>query len=220
MKIKKFGLTLTLLFLFLISVGGQFIFGFKAYNDERKKEHLAHLENQIEYLKSGHFISSISENMESEFLQMGLFVILTVYLYQQGSSESKKLPEEKTEKDLEKEAKEKQFNQKMRRRWPFWWRLYENSLTIALLSLFLIFFFLHAYGSLLHINEQKVAQGESPLIWKQIFTEPEFWFESFQNWQSEFFAIISLSLLSIFLRQKDSAQSKQMSDPFWKTGSD
>ena len=217
---RKFGLTLALLFLFVISISGQFLFGFDSYNEERKQENLQPIQSRVEYLSSGHFVSSVAENMESEFLQMGLFVILTVYLYQKGSSESKKLPEEKTAEDLDKDKIEKEFNSKKRKAHPVLWPIYEYSLTLALLILFILFFFLHGYGSALHINEQKLAHGEPAIPFWNVFSESEFWFESFQNWQSEFFSIISLSLLSIFLRQHDSAQSKKMSDPNWKTGSD
>ena len=215
---KKYSLTLVLLILFIGSIYGQFQTGFNSYNEDRNEKHLPPIESYSEYFHSGHFISSVAENMESEFLQMGLFVALTVFLYQVGSSESKKRPEEKSQREILEDAREREYTEQKRQAYPILWRLYENSLTLALLLLFAIFFLLHAYGSVLLINEQKILLREPPMTYWEVFSESEFWFESFQNWQSEFFSIIVLGLLSICLRQYNSAQSKKMNDSMWKTG--
>ncbi|MCC2680080.1 MAG: hypothetical protein K0R29_2656 [Pseudobdellovibrio sp.] len=217
---KKIGMTVVLLALFILSVIGQIHSGLKAYNDDRKHEGLAPLQSYSEYIKSGHFISSVAENMESEFLQMGLFVILSAYLYQRGSSESKKLPEDMTNEDREKEMLEEEYCRKQRKLRPVGFRFYEYSLTLALTGLFLFFFLVHAEGSYRLINEEHASEGKAEISFMEVFKEDEFWFESFQNWQSEFFSVASLGLLSIFLRQKGSPQSKKMRDSNWKTGSD
>jgi hypothetical protein len=217
---KKFGLTLVLAILFLISVSGQIYAGLRSYNEERIEEKLPAIETYSDYLKSGHFVSSLCENMESEFLQMSLLVLLTAYLYQKGSSESNKLPEEKTAEDLQEEAEEKAYCEFKRKNSPVLWTLYEYSLTSALAVLFIIFFLLHAYGSRILINEKNQRFGKPLISYSEVFAEDEFWFESFQNWQSEFFSVASLGLLSIALRQKGSCQSKKMKDSNWKTGSD
>jgi hypothetical protein len=211
------GLTIVLLSFFAVIVVAQFFQGFDAYNDERLHQHLSLLTKQ-EYLHSGHFISSICENMESEFLQMAFFVWLTMCLYQKGSAESKKLPEEMTPEDWAKEKKEEDFSKQQKSIHPFWWRFYENSMTIVLIMLFLIFFFLHAYGSMNYMNTEKSAFHEPLISYWGVFKESEFWFESLQNWQSEFFSIAIMSLLSVFLRQKGSSQSKKLTDSVWKTG--
>jgi magnesium-transporting ATPase (P-type) len=214
---KNHGLLIILLLLFFVSVLGQFFQGMATYNQERALENLASL-SQAEYLHSGHFISSIAENMESEFLQMSLFVFLTMCFIQKGSAESKKPPEEMTEEDLDEERKEEEYSKKQNAKYPFWWKIYESSLTIALTTLFLIFFFMHAYGSMKYINTEHVAHNQKLITFWGVFKEPEFWFESFQNWQSEFFSIAVISTFSIFLRQKNSSQSKKLMDPNWKTG--
>lgn len=219
-KIKKFGLSLVLISLFLVSICGQFATGYDAYNDERQEKNLPPLQSRVEYLKSGHFISSVCENMESEFLQMGLFVYLTAFLYQVGSSESKKPPEERTPEDLQSDQAEKEYNRKQRLKYPVLWRLYENSLSLTLFVAFIMFFLLHAYGRWLTTSEEHQALQRSIPSFAETFKDAEFWFESFQNWQSEFFSIVTLGLLSIFLRQSESPQSKKMSDPIWKTGDD
>lgn len=220
-SMKKFfknnGLTLVLLLMFIISVLGQFFQGFSAYNDERIMDGLQVL-TKSEYFHSGHFISSIAENMESEFLQMALFVFLTMCLIQKGSAESNKPEEEKTEKDHEDERIEEAYSKKQTAKHPFWWKLYENSLTISLTLLFIFFFFMHAYGSMKLINTENIANNKELITYWEVFKESEFWFESFQNWQSELFSIAVMSLFSIFLRQKNSSQSKKLTDPNWKTG--
>jgi hypothetical protein len=216
---KNNGLTIVLLLLFLVSVIGQYFEGFSSYNEERTFDHLAQL-SYSEYFHSGHFISAISENMESEFLQMSLFVFLTMCLIQKGSAESKKPEEQKTSKDYEEEKQEEEFSKLQNKRHPFIWKIYENSLTLSLSILFLFFFFMHAYGSMKYINTENIAHNKEAITYWEVFKESEFWFESFQNWQSEFFSIAIMSLFSIFLRQKNSSQSKKLSDPNWKTGSD
>lgn len=218
--LRNYSLTLVLLAFFSFSVVGQFKTGFKSYNEQRVTKKLPPLKSEAEYVTSGHFISSVSENMESEFLQMSLFVYLTSCLVQKGSAESKKPVDQRTSEDIADEKREKEYSQLQAQKYPVRWRIYENSLTISLLILFAVFFLGHAYGSLGMINEDRMVEGKSLIGYKEVFSESDFWFESFQNWQSEFFSIAVMGLLSIFLRQKGSPQSKKLWDPNWKTGSE
>ncbi len=110
------------------------------------------------------------------------------------------------------------YCQRKRRESPILWRLYENSLTITLSLIFLFFFIVHARASGLVINEKNVLAHLPTITFLEVFKESEFWFESFQNWQSEFFSIAAIGLLGIFLRQKGSPQSKKLIHPNWKTG--
>lgn len=215
---KKFSLTLVLIALFAFSLLGQVIEGHSTYNEKRVSEFKLPAVKISEYIKTGHFISALSENMESEFLQMALFVVLTVNLYQIGSSESNKLPYQKTKDDLNTEADEERHSIEQKKKHPFLWPIYERSLTIALFLIFTGFFLVHAYGSLLLVNEEHLRLHKPLLTFWQIFGESEFWFESFQNWQSEFFSVAILCLLSIFLRQKGSAQSKKLHRSIFYTG--
>jgi hypothetical protein len=98
-------------------------------------------------------------------------------------------------------------------------RLYEQSLSLAFLLLFLASFVLHAAGSTQAFNEERAAQGDSPLTVLQYLHGAKFWFESFQNWQSEFLAIFAMVVLSIFLRQRGSPESKPVDAPNSQTGS-
>ncbi len=209
------GLSITFILLFLLSLVGQWLTGFKEYNKEREKEGEAQVSLAV-YSKSGHFIQATFENWESEFLQMALFVIFTISLRQKGSSESKKL-------EGENEVDRKPDPSKSDAPWPVkkgGWilRLYSNSLSIALLLLFLGSFILHFYGSLKDENEQLLSMGKPPETMINYVGDSRFWFESLQNWQSEFLSVFAIVVLSIFLRQKGSSQSKPVDAPHYETG--
>ncbi len=74
--------------LFFFSLVGQYLTGFEEFN-ESQREHGQSVVTYIEYFGEGHFIEAVFENWESEFLQMGMYIFLTIFLYQKGSSESK-----------------------------------------------------------------------------------------------------------------------------------
>jgi len=216
---KKFfyhnGLSLVFFFLFVIAILGQFFTGLAEHNRERKMEQQAALSTE-EYLRSGHFIQATFENWESEFLQMALFVILTISLRQKGSSESKNV-NKKEEVDRKPSARKKDAP------WPvkkggFILMVYKHSLTIILLILFAFSFLLHFYGSFKDENAQLSMKGLPRETVNQYIREPRFWFESFQNWQSEFLSVFAIVTLSIFLRQKGSPQSKPVDAPNSQTG--
>lgn len=213
--IRNNSLSLVFLALFFLSFLGHIDSGFKYYNKEREEEGCTKL-SLVQYLHSGHFIQATFENWESEFLQMALFVVLTIFLYQKGSSESKKF-EGPEEVDREPSSKKEGAPWPVRRGgWIL--TIYKHSLTIALLLLFVLSFILHFYGSLKDENEQLALKGlpiESP---GQYIGDSRFWFESFQNWQSEFLSVFAIVVLSIFLRQKGSPQSKPVDAPHDETG--
>ena len=213
------GLSLTLIALMLLFWAGQFVTGWKEHNDELEEQHVPAL-NAGQYLRSGHFMSATFENWESEFLQMGLYVLLTVWLRQKGSAESKKL---KGEAGEEEEAQEETVSPTPEAPWPVrkggWWlKLYNHSLFIAFSLLFLLSFTFHFRGSLIDYNEQQTLKGQPVQTASEYIGTAHFWFESFQNWQSEFLAVASIVLLSVWLRQKGSPQSKAVSAPHEQTG--
>ena len=210
--LRRNGLTLVLLALLSGSLLGQVIAGRKVYNQELAESGRASL-SWMEYLGSGHFVSATFENWESEFLQMGMYILLTVSLRQKGSAESRPMKKSQEQERIERGAKP----------WPVraggvWKTLYGHSLAIAFAVLFVFSFLLHLDGSWRHEQDERVSKGEPPIALTEYIREPQFWFESFQNWQSEFLAVASLVLLSIWLRQKDSPQSKPLEAPHSQTG--
>ncbi len=79
--------------LFLIFMVGQTFTGFVEYNKENE-DHDRPAVSLGQYLVGGHFWEATAENWESEFLQMAMFVVLTVCLRQKGSPESNSLDED------------------------------------------------------------------------------------------------------------------------------
>lgn len=208
--IYRNSLSIVLIILMLVCWFGQFFTGWKTENKELA-EHGQSLLNLGEYFHSGHFIQATFENWESEFLQMMLYIILTVSLRQKGSSESKSL-DEKEDVDKEPVAHPKAP-------WPvkkggIWLALYKHSLSIAFAVLFIISFILHFYGSLKDFNTEQLSKNEPAVTALEYIGESRFWFESLQNWQSEFLAVFSIVILSIWLREKGSPESKPVDTPY------
>jgi len=206
------GLSIVLLVLFLLFLGGQILTGHAVNNEERVAQGLA-AEPLTRYLASGHFISATFENWESEFLQMGMYVLLTVGLRQRGSAESRPLDPAQEEERIEAGPAPCPL-----RAGGVWRWLYANSLSLAYAFLFLLAFSGHAYGSWSSGNEQRATQGQAPLSLIEHLASAQFWFESMQNWQSEFLAVLSIVVLSIFLRQDKSPESKPLAAPHSQTG--
>ncbi|KMQ68941.1 membrane protein [Chryseobacterium sp. FH2] len=207
--IYRNSLSIVLIILMLSCWAGQFFTGWKTENKELAEEGQALL-SLGEYIHSGHFIQATFENWESEFLQMMLYILLTVSLRQKGSSESKSL-EEKEDVDREPVPH-------ANAPWPvkkggIWLALYKHSLSIAFAILFIISFAFHFYGSLKDFNTEQISKHELPVPAIKYIGESRFWFESLQNWQSEFLAVFSLVILSIWLREKGSPESKPVDTP-------
>ena len=212
---KDNGLTIVFTFLFLITLAGQAYTGLQEHNKEMQD-----LGGQAigmgKYLTSGHFLQSTFENWESEFLQMGLYVVLTIFLFQKGSSESKD-PEKREPVDR------KEIPHRPDAPWPvkqggIALALYRHSLSIVLFILFALSFIVHFNGSLRDEHEEQLLKGEDLTPAGDYIFSSRFWFECFQNWQSEFLSVVAIVVLSIFLRQKGSPQSKPVDEAHKKTG--
>jgi hypothetical protein len=212
---KNNGLSLAFLLLFIVSLVGQIIAGHREHNQQVFEEGGNTL-SLSEYLVSGHFLQSTFENWESEFLQMALFLILSMFLYQKGSSESKD-PDKEEEVDKEPNRRKKNAPWLVKKGGLIL-TVYKHSLCYALSFLFVISFFLHWYGSLKDYNEEQERKGEKTEQAISYLSNSRFWFESFQNWQSEFLSVFALIVLSIFLREKGSPQSKPVDASNSQTG--
>lgn len=213
--LRNNGLSVCFFLLFVVAMAGQIIFGFEEYNKDLIEEG-ASVAPLSSYFTTGHFIESTFENWESEFLQMGLLVVLTIFLQQKGSSESKDF-EKDEEVDREPSASRKGAPGPVKKGGCIL-VFYKHSLTIALFLLFALSFLLHFYGSLKDENEQLSLKGKALETAPQYITDSRFWFESFQNWQSEFLSIFAIIVLSIYLRQIGSSQSKPVDAPHMETG--
>ena len=203
MRLRDHALSLVLLGLFLLSFAGMAVSGWSS-NNQSLAEHGQPELAFSKYLNSGEFASATFENWESEFLQMAVYVVLTAYLVQRGSAESR-------DPDGDDEAPEKEPRTLLE-------ILYAYSLGIVLVLLFLLSFVLHLEGSALAANSEAVLHGGQPASIGQHLISAQFWFESFQNWQSEFLSTAAIVVLSIFLRFRGSPESKRLEAGHGETG--
>lgn len=204
----------TLFFLFLVGLS---IAGHRAENEELLS-HSQPFITYLEYVRSGGFVEAVFENWESEFLQMGALVLLTIWLHQKGAPDSKKI-RGKEAVDTSPRYSVLHASSWRTRQKAIAEGLYANSLTIALFGLFILSFILHALGGTAAANQEALQHSGETMSVLQYVRTSQFWFESFQNWQSEFLAVGALIVLSIFLRQRKSPESKPIGDPNSKTSS-
>jgi hypothetical protein len=207
------GLSLVLLACFVVFLGGQLLAGQRAYNADQR-EHGQPQASLGEYVRGSHFAEAMAENWESEFLQMAAYIWLTAFLFQRGSAESN----DPDGKDAPRPPPDPRRIPWAARRGGLIRKLYAYSLSLAFAVLFVVSFALHAIaGAARYSAEQVVHGGERVSTWEYLATA-QFWFESFQNWQSEFLAILAMIVLSIFLRQEGSPESKEVDRPHSETG--
>jgi len=210
--VRANSLSLTLFLLFTIFLVGQILAGQGSYNAEQilKGESSVSLRD---YVFSAHCVEATFENWESEFLQMGALVLLTVWLRQKGAADSKQEGNERRH-----ETRPHKDSPWPVRRGGWVCRIYEHSLSLALLGLFGLSFLLHAVGGTKEFNQELEYYGRFPVTLFEYLGTSRFWFESFQNWQSEFLSVGVLLVLSIFLRERGSPESKLVNAPHAETG--
>jgi hypothetical protein len=214
---KEHGLLLANLALFLVFFGGMVLSGAAAYSEDQA----AHGEPGVTvlgYLATGQFVEATFENWESEFLQMAMYVILTVFLFQKGSSESKPMGKSAPQDQDPRDATIKQSTPWPVKRGGLALKLYEHSLSVLLLVLFVASFSLHALGGTEDYNQEQQSHGQPTVTLFGYLATSRFWFESFQNWQSEFLAVAVLVGASVYLREKGSPESKPVAEPHYETG--
>lgn len=196
------GLTITLVIVTILCIAGMIASGLRVEND-MLAEHGQPPLGVLAYIASGAFLSALFENWESEFLQMSAYVMLTAVLFQRGSAESRDPDDPGREGDAQAEAWQEEG--------PFRTWLYAHSLGLALAALFVLSFVLHWLASAAASNYEAMLHNAEIKSALAYLTDAQFWFESFQNWQSEFLSTAVLVVLSIFLRFRGSPESKPVS---------
>ena len=214
--LRDHGLLLANLALFAVFFVGMTVFGFSVYNSDQT-EHGQPAVAFGRYLSSGDFAEATFENWESEFLQMGSYVVLTAYLIQRGSSESKKPGDAPQDEDPRLSKSDPSAPWPVRRGGAVL-KFYESSLAIAFGLLFLASFIGHAMGGAKAYSDQELEHGGAAVTTWQYLGTAQFWFESMQNWQSEFLAVACIVGLSVYLRQRGSSESKPVAAPHSETG--
>lgn len=214
--LKNHGLTVVLVGLFLASIVGQWVSGWLVENEELRRHGQAAI-TLLQFTGDAEFLSSVFENWESEFLQMGMLVVLTAWLVQKGSSQSKEPGAKERDGDLARQARKPGAPAMLRWGETARW-LYAHSLGTVLLLLFAASFLLHWLNSARSAAERALEHHEAAPALLQYLGDPQLWFESFQNWQSEFMSSAVIVVLSIFLRQRESPESKPVAAPHAQTG--
>jgi hypothetical protein len=204
--------------IFAVLVVGMVLTGHSTYNAEQI-DHGHAAVSLSTYLSEGHVWEAFFENWESEFLQMGAYVLLTVFLIQKGSAESKNPDEHEPVDEDPRDADLRKPVPWPVRRGGLWLVLYENSLLIAFFALFIASMIGHALGGVDSYNADLREHGQATVDTLGYATSSQFWFESLQNWQSEFLAVFAIVTLSVFLRQRGSPESKPVAASHSATGS-
>lgn len=200
--------------LFLAALAGQAIAGHIDYNNRALAEG-AQPTSFLSYLASSNFAVDVAENWQSEYLQFFLFIFATIWLIQLGSPESKQPDEIGRESD-----EQQQLGRHAHDKSPKWariggWRttVYSNSLGLVMAGLFVLSWLAQSVAGVVAYNADQLASQEDPVSWLEYLGSADFWNRTLQNWQSEFLAIGSMVVLSIYLRQRGSPESKPVGSP-------
>jgi hypothetical protein len=214
------GLALFFLTLFLVSVAGQAVAGYYEFNDHQT-QHEEPTVSLGRYVVTSDFGADMLENWQSEWLQFWVFALATVWLIQQGSNESKR-PE-----DIGLETDEQQrVGEHASADAPRWakvkdWRLtiYSNSFFVVMGLVFLATWLAQSFASWTVFNDEQSAHDDPGVSWFSYLGSADFWERSLQNWQSEFLAVGTMAVFTIYLRQRGSPESKPVGAPHEETGS-
>jgi hypothetical protein len=215
--LKDNGLTIVLLAATLFTIVGMMATGLAVYNEELST-HRANPVSMSEYVIIGHFLSALFENWESEFLQMSAYVVLTAFLFQRGSAESKdpdKVAPQEADPALDNQSPDTPLPV---RTGGLTRVFYSYLLGLVLFILFVLSFAMHVRDSAAAAAAEAGLHGlPAPSVMDHLFSA-RLWFESFQNWQSEFLSTAAVVVLSIFLRFRGSPESKPVAAPHSATG--
>ena len=217
--LRENSLSVFCLAIFLASIAGQSLAGWRAFNEEAS-EHEAELYSYGRYLVSSEFGAAVIENWQSEWLQFFLFVLATVWLVQKGSPESKEIDKVGRESDEEQKVGEHADPDSPRFARARGWRLhlYSNSLVYAFALLFSASWLVQSLTGWSEYNEVQREHGEGQVSWGGYLARPDFWERTLQNWQSEFLAVGAMAVFSIYLRQRGSPESKPVGEAHGHTG--
>ena len=214
---RHHGIVLVNATLFLLFLVGMSVTGWQVANADLL-DHGRAAETFGAFLASGDFFEALFENWESEFLQMGSYVVLTIWLFQKGSSESKPIGRAAPQDEDPRKHRDDPKAPWPVRRGGVWLVLYENSLLILFAVLFIGAFAGHAIGGAAAYSEEQLEHGGAAVTPIEYLGTSQFWFESFQNWQSEFMVVAVLAGAAVFLRQRGSPESKPVAAPHSETG--
>jgi hypothetical protein len=218
-RLRSHSLTLFFGTIFVLAIVGQAVSGVALFNEEQRSAGLDPI-GIGEYVTTSAFAVDVTENWQSEFLQFLLYIVVTVFLVQRGSPESKRIDEAGRESDEDQLVAEFSTPDS-----PAWarvrgWRLslYSRSLSLVMGSIFVLSWLSQSIAGSVAYSESQMRDLQDPVTWSQYLLLPDFWSRTLQNWQSEFLAVASMVVLSIYLRERGSPESKPVGTPHAATG--
>jgi hypothetical protein len=205
--------------IFLLALVGQCFAGWHQFNNDQLADGLGQIAF-TDYLASAAFAVDVAENWQSEYLQFLLYIVATVWFLQKGSPESKELSKAGLESDEDQKVGPHADESS-----PSWARaggartaVFSWSLTIVMGAIFFVSWFVQFVAGRAAHNEIRLQRLQDPLTWSGYLTDADFWSRTLQNWQSEFLAVGSMAVLSIYLRQRGSPESKPVGAAHDSTG--
>jgi uncharacterized protein DUF6766 len=217
--VRENSLSIFFLAIFLVSLAGQAIAGHAQFNHDQ----ILHHGDAISfgrYLTTSQFAADVAENWQSEYLQFTLYILTTVWLLQRGSPESKALDSAGIGTD-----QEQRLGRHAGADAPRWarqrgWRtgIYSNSLLIVMTTIWLLSWLAQSIAGASAYNAEQLDHQAATLSWFGYLGSSDFWDRTLQNWQSEFLAVGSMAVLSIYLRQRGSPESKPVGASHDATG--
>jgi hypothetical protein len=217
--VKHNGLSLFFLLLFVLALVFQAVAGHADFNEDQLR-HGDPTMSLGRYVASSEFATAVLENWQSEYLQFTLFILVTVWLIQRGSPESKELGKEGVQSD-----EEQRVGRHADESSPRWARvtgirrrLYENSLLIVMVGIWVGSWFAQSVTGVAEYNAERFDHQQAAVSWGEYLTRADFWEKTLQNWQSEFLAVGSMAILAVYLRQRGSPESKPVGAAHQATG--
>lgn len=206
--------------LLLASLIGQSVWGLAGYNQEATTAGLQRID-WWRYVTSSQFVVDLTENWQSEYLQFVLYILLTIWLVQRGSSESKAPGREGRESDQEQYVGKyaRPDSPAMVRAGGWRTSVYSHSLVIVMGTIFVLSWGAQAVAGRVAYNQERLRDLLDPVSFGDYLTHPDFWSRTLQNWQSELLAIGSMAVFAIYLRERGSPESKQVGLSHEATGS-
>lgn len=217
--LRENNLTLAFGGAFLLTLVGQALAGCAELNTVLTSASL-HPVGCSEYVLTSDFLVDVTENWQSEFLQFFLYVFGTVWLVQRGSPESK--PLSRIGRETDEQQKTGAYAGPDSPRWAsaggIRQGLYSSSLGIVMFLIFLLSWLAQSVTGVVTYNEDQLRQFQDPVSWNTYVLSAEFWNRTLQNWQSELLAVASMVVLSVYLRQRGSPESKPVGAAHTSTG--
>ena len=195
-------LSIVLFTLFVVCISAQSLAGWRVQN-ETLAAHRQSLISYRHFLSTGAFWEGLASNWQAAVLQLGSLIVFSAFLYQRGAPHSR-----------DPVAVKRKHTRQSR---SFSW-FYRNSLSLAFLLLFALALVLHIVFGTHGYNEERELMGQSPISIAAFLLSAKFWSTTLQTWQAEYLVIAIYVVLTIFLRQEGSPESKPVESRNATTG--